>query len=483
MRNAEELTPTKIIAVHLNYRSRAAERGRDPVYPSYFLKPPSSLAASNAGVIRPVGCELLAFEGEIALVIGRRTRSVAPENGWAHVGWVTAGNDFAVYDLRYADAGSNLRSKGADGFTPLGPRLLDARSIDPNALVLRTWVNDVVVQEAEVAEDLIYDFGLIVADLSRLMTLEEGDVILTGTPTGSTVVEPGDVVEVEVRCGELSTGRLRTPVLQGTDPLRPIGAMPRVDHAARDAAIGRPPRTRAPDVAPDTLALLASVSTATIAHQLRKRGWNSTVMEGVRTLVPGQHMVGPARTLSYLPFREDVFERLGGGMNAQKRLIDSIDPGEVVVIGARGEHGAGTIGDILALRAKVRGAAGVVTDGALRDTASLREVGIAMFYGATNPAVLGRRHVPWEPDVAVACAGVLVRPGDLLVGDDDGVVVVPPALAADVAREAAEQEREERFVAEQVAAGESIDGLYPIGPRWRDRYVEWAGGVAQAGVR
>ncbi len=92
--------------------------------------------------------------------------------------------------------------------------------------------------------------------------------------------------------------------------------------------------------------------------------------------------------------------------------------------------------------------------------------------------MLGRRHVPWETDVAIACAGVLVEPGDVVVGDRDGVVLVPPHLAAEVARDAAEQERQERFVAERVAAGESIDGLYPIGPRWRDAYESWcaAGG-------
>ncbi|MFI7699989.1 fumarylacetoacetate hydrolase family protein [Nonomuraea sp. NPDC049480] len=127
-------TPSKIIAVHLNYRSRAAERGRIPVHPSYFLKPPSSLAGDGDDIPRPTGCELMGFEGEIALVIGRRARRISPERGWDHVAHVTAANDAGVYDLQYADRGSNLRSKGADGFTPLGPRLLDARALDPAAL-------------------------------------------------------------------------------------------------------------------------------------------------------------------------------------------------------------------------------------------------------------------------------------------------------------------------------------------------------------
>jgi 2-keto-4-pentenoate hydratase/2-oxohepta-3-ene-1,7-dioic acid hydratase in catechol pathway len=123
--------PSKIIAVHLNFRSRAAERGRTPAHPSYFLKPPSSLAGTQEPIVRPRGCHLMGFEGEIALVIGSRAQRVRPQDGWSHVRWVTAANDAGVYDLRHADRGSNLRSKGADGYTPLGPRLLDASELDP----------------------------------------------------------------------------------------------------------------------------------------------------------------------------------------------------------------------------------------------------------------------------------------------------------------------------------------------------------------
>ena len=115
----------------MSYRSRALQRGSVPAWPSYFLKPPSSLAASGDPVARPPGCALLAFEGEVALVIGRRASRVDRGAAWSHVAWVTAANDFAVYDLRYADRGGNVRSKGIDGLTPLGPRLLDARTIDP----------------------------------------------------------------------------------------------------------------------------------------------------------------------------------------------------------------------------------------------------------------------------------------------------------------------------------------------------------------
>src|SRR5262249_60991508 len=119
-----------------------------------------------------------------------------------------------VYDLRYADLGSNTRSKGADGFTPVGPRLIDARELDFRDLRLCTWVNGELAQDAELGDELIFGFDLIVADLSRLLTLEPGAVILTGTPTGSTIAVPGDVVEVEVTAGERTSGRLTSPIVE-----------------------------------------------------------------------------------------------------------------------------------------------------------------------------------------------------------------------------------------------------------------------------
>src|SRR5690606_2513876 len=103
--------PGKIVAVHLSYASRAEQRGRRPAHPSYFLKPSSSVAASGGTVERPAGTELLAFEGEIALVIGTEARRVPLADAWRHVGWVTAANDLGVYDLRANDKGSNVRSK------------------------------------------------------------------------------------------------------------------------------------------------------------------------------------------------------------------------------------------------------------------------------------------------------------------------------------------------------------------------------------
>ncbi|MFZ0166305.1 MAG: fumarylacetoacetate hydrolase family protein [Trebonia sp.] len=471
-----EIVPSKIVAVHVSYRSRAMERGSLPPWPSYFLKPPNTVAASGDPVARPPGCELLAFEGEVALIIGRRATRVSPREAWSYVGWVTAANDFGVYDLRYADKGANVRSKGIDGYTPLGPELLDARTVDPEDVRLRTWVNGELRQDAVSGEDLLFSLADIVADITRLTTLEPGDVILTGTPTGSTVVVPGDLVEVEVTAGGQSSGRLTSPVTEAGYQLAAPGALPRADDAQRAAAHGNRPhdaeRSRG-DSLRDLLAAIEAVCTATLASQLKKRGYDSVVLDRLQISRPELKMAGFARTVRYVPYREDLFRAHGGGFNAQKQAVEQVRDGEILVIGARGDPTAGTVGDILALRAQLRGARGIVTDGAIRDSQALRGLVIPVYYGATNPAVLGRRHVPWETNVTVACAGVTIQPGDILAGDADGVVVIPRDVAWDVAADAAEQERQEQFIAEQVAKGESVDGLYPVGPRWRPAYEAW----------
>ena len=215
------------------------------------------------------------------------------------------------------------------------------------------------------------------------------------------------------------------------------------------------------------------MSVATLAAQLRKRGLNGLTLDGLRSTRPDLRFAGYARTLRYLPLREDLFTRFGGGMNAQKRAIEQVMPGEMTVVEARGEQNAGTVGDILALRAQVRGAAGIITDGAIRDSVRLAELDIPTYYSAVHPAVLGRRHVPWETGVTVACAGVTIQPGDILVGDADGVIVVPHDLAGEVAADAAEQERQEEFITERIAAGASIDSLYPLGPDALNDYKTW----------
>ncbi len=219
-------------------------------------------------------------------------------------------------------------------------------------------------------------------------------------------------------------------------------------------------------------AKLSRTPVAGLSAQLRKRGLDNVVIEGLHPLGADAKIVGTARTLRFLPNREDLFASHGGGYNAQKRTFDAVEPGEVVVIEARGEPGSATLGDVLALRAQVRGAAGIVTDGGVRDAEAVAAIGIPVHCLGNHPAVLGRRHVPWDSDLTIACGGATVQPGDVIVADRDGVVVIPPALAEEVADAALKQEIEDAWIAEQVRAGHPVDGLFPMNPQWRAKYEE-----------
>ncbi len=194
------VTPSKIIAVHLTYRSRLLEYAvaRMPAQPSYFMKPPSTLNAHLGVLRRPAGTRFLNYEGELAVVVGRRMHGVEQRDVLDHLYGFAPANDVGLHDFRHADRGAMLRVKGQDGFLPIGPAVLTAEQWRPDdGYTLRTRLNGEVVQEAD-ASDLIWDYRYQLADLCRLITLEPGDVVLTGTPANSRPMEPGDVVEVEI---------------------------------------------------------------------------------------------------------------------------------------------------------------------------------------------------------------------------------------------------------------------------------------------
>ena len=330
---------------------------------------------------------------------------------------------------------------------------------------------------------LLFSFGQLVADLSQLMTLEPGDVILTGTPAGASVIQPGDLVEVEVDAptmpGSPTSGRLQTTVVQGIHAIASFSAALQVDDLQRadawgsEHAAGIVPREPAFALSPALIARINSVSTATLSSQLRKRGLDNVTIDGLASTRPTTRLVGRAKTLRFIPNREDLFAEFGGGFNAQKRAFDSLGEGDVLVIEARGERGTGTVGDILALAAQVRGAAGIVTDGGVRDLAAVAALDIPTYHAGGHPAVLGRRHVPWDTGITVACGGASVQPGDVIVGDADGLLVISPKIIVEIVDAAIEQELEETFIAERVAEGESVDGLYPMDSEWKERYTKW----------
>jgi 5-oxopent-3-ene-1,2,5-tricarboxylate decarboxylase/2-hydroxyhepta-2,4-diene-1,7-dioate isomerase len=232
------VAPTKIIAVHLTYRSRLVEYAvaRMPREPSYFLKPPTTLNGHLRPLRRPHGARFLNYEGEIAVVVGRRMHGVAERDVLDHVYGFAPANDVGLHDFRHADRGAMLRVKGQDGFLPIGPAVVTADEWRPDdGFTLRTRLNGEVVQEAD-ESDLIWDYRYQLADLCRLVTLEPGDVVLTGTPANSRPMEPGDVVEVELS----GMPALRNPVEDWDVDLHGPGEQPEVSANTLHVALAMP---------------------------------------------------------------------------------------------------------------------------------------------------------------------------------------------------------------------------------------------------
>ena len=224
----------------------------------------------------------------------------------------------------------------------------------------------------------------------------------------------------------------------------------------------------------ETLDLLLIPSTATLTSVLRQHGITRTFMHGVAPLRPNMKMAGPAFTLRYLPMREDLDPGTVDNLKDVQRVgIEQINEGEVFVIDARGDTHAGTMGSILATRLHCRGAAGIVTDGAYRDSPVIAELGMAAYAAAMNAHTNKTIHHPSEIQVPIACGDVAVYPGDIIVGDEEGVVVVPAHLAEQTAQTAAEMEEKEVFITEKIQAGASIVGVYPPDEKTLAEYEEW----------
>ncbi len=224
----------------------------------------------------------------------------------------------------------------------------------------------------------------------------------------------------------------------------------------------------------DALARLRTVSTATLTAQLQKRGFRNTFLQGLFPLRPDMRLVGYAFTLRYVPTREDLVDTLyDNTKNIQRIAVESVNADDVLVIDARGEVGAATLGNILATRLKARGAAGLITDGALRDTPGYRELEFPSYVKGAHAATSFLLHHPVDINVPIGCAGVLVMPGDVMVGDGEGVVAIPAHVAEEVAHAAYEQERLEEFIQQKVASGASILGVYPPDEATKAEYEAW----------
>lgn len=225
--------PSKIICVHLNYESRVKEFiTKLPPAPTYFHKPVTALNSHGADVVRPERCQWLNYEGEIAIVIGRHCRNVSPADAGDYIAGYTVANDYGLHDFRDTDAGSMLRVKGSDTLCPVGPALITGWDFHGKAI--RTYVNGDVVQDGN-TEEMEWDMHYLVADIARTITLEPGDLLLSGTPANSRPVQPGDLVEVEVE----GLGRLSNRIVTGPVPIRDdVGAQPTSSEEVVSTAMG-----------------------------------------------------------------------------------------------------------------------------------------------------------------------------------------------------------------------------------------------------
>ncbi len=206
--------PGKIVCVGRNYRLHAAEFGEKvPDEPLIFLKPPSAVIASGEAIRRPPDVGRVDFEGEIGLVCGRRCRRVVPEDAWVHIGGVVAVNDVTSRTLQRGDH-QWTRAKGLDTFCPVG-NVVPASSVDLGDLNLVVLHNG-QERQAAAARDMVFPIPVLVSFISRVMTLEPGDLILTGTPHGVGALEPGDVVRVELSCGSTVTNQVEEALPLGS---------------------------------------------------------------------------------------------------------------------------------------------------------------------------------------------------------------------------------------------------------------------------
>ena len=227
------VTPTKILCVHLNHSSRVEEfMATLPPAPTYFHKPISSLNTHGGAIVRPDGCQWLNYEGEVGIVIGRTCRNIAQDEAGDYIAGYTVTNDYGLHDFRDTDAGSMLRVKGSDTLCPVGPGVVTDWDFRNKRIV--TTVNGDVVQDGN-TDEMKWDMHYLVADLARNITLEPGDLILSGTPANSRPVQPGDAVAVEVE----GIGRLENHIVTGPNPVRTeLGAQPTSSEEVVSTAMG-----------------------------------------------------------------------------------------------------------------------------------------------------------------------------------------------------------------------------------------------------
>jgi len=228
---------------------------------------------------------------------------------------------------------------------------------------------------------------------------------------------------------------------------------------------------------PQTREKLGRVSVATLSTALFKRGLRNQTIQDVHAVArKGRNMVGPAFTLRYIPAREDLngLEVFRDPAHPQRAGVEACPPGAVMVMDSRKDARAASAGSILVTRLMVRGAAGVVTDGGFRDSPEIAALDIPAYHHRPSAPTNLTLHQAIDLDVPIGCGDVAVWPGDVIVGDDEAVIVIPSAIAVEIADEAVEMTAFEDFVTEEVRGGKTIIGLYPpTNPETLTNFAAW----------
>lgn len=241
-----------------------------------------------------------------------------------------------------------------------------------------------------------------------------------------------------------------------------------------DQPIQTPDITR-PDRA--LIEALREIGSATASGELKRLGIRNAFIQGPVAMTPGASIVGPALTLQFLPKREDLYpdaEYVAPERQLHRHVLYHAQPGDVVVVDARGDLTSGIFGEMMMTYFRGRGGLGVVIDGCVRDSAQIKKLGLGLWLRGVTPNFHTQTNIfPSAVNVPIACGGVTVMPGDIIIADDDGAVVVPIALAPELAKKASEHVEWEEFSRMKLAEGGDLRKYYPLSPEARAEYEEW----------
>lgn len=228
---------------------------------------------------------------------------------------------------------------------------------------------------------------------------------------------------------------------------------------------------------PALIEALKGIGSATASGELKRLGIRSAFIQGPVCVTPGVSVVGPALTLQFMPKREDLYpdaEYVDPERQLHRHVLYHTQPGDVVVVDARGDLTSGVFGEMMMTYFRGRGGVGVVIDGCVRDSARIKQLGLGLWLRGVTPNFHTQTNiVPFAVNVPIACGGVMVVPGDIIIADDDGAVVVPIALAPQLAKKGAEHAEWEEFSRLKLAEGGDLRKYYPLSDEARAEYEAW----------